>query len=126
MTSVLDSSALLAVLFDEAGADVVADTIAEGASVSAVNWAETATVLVRQRRDPEPVMTRLGRQIEVVSLSLGLALGVAAIYARTRSARLSLGDRACLALARDLSVPAVIADRAWADLDLDVAVRVIR
>lgn len=122
----LDASALLAVLFGEPGAEAVADAIAEGASVSAVNWAETATVLVRQRRDPEPVMTRLGRQVEVVPLSPGLALGVAAIYARTPSTGLSLGDRACLALARDLSVPAVTADRAWADIDLGVAVRVIR
>ena len=30
-----------------------------------------------------------------------------------------------LALARDMSVPAFTADRAWADLDLDVAVRVV-
>lgn len=122
----LDASALLAVLFGEPGAEAVADAIAGGASVSAVNWAETATVLVRQRRDPEPAMTRLHRQVEVVPLSPSLALAVASVYARTRGTGLSLGDRACLALAQDLGIPAVTADGAWADLDLDVAVRIIR
>lgn len=71
-------------------------------------------------------MTRLHRQIGVAPLSPSLALAVAALYARTWRARLSLGDRACLALARDLRVPATTADQAWADLDLDVAVRIIR
>lgn len=122
----LDASALLAVLFGEPGAEAVADAIAGGASVSAVNWAETATVLVRQRRDPERAMTRLHRQVEVVPLSPSLALAVASVYARTRGTGLSLGDRACLALAQDLGIPAVTADGAWADLDLDVAVRIIR
>lgn len=122
----LDASALLALLFDEPGAEAVADAIAEGASVSAVNWAETATVLVRQHRDPEAPMTRLHRQVDVVPLSPSLALSVAALYARTRRAGLSLGDRACLALAGSLGVPAVTADGAWGDLELDVAVRIIR
>lgn len=122
----LVASALLAVLFDEAGADVVADTIAEGASVSAVTWAETAAVLVRQRRDPEPVMTRLRRQVRVVALTEPLALAIAALYAGTRGTGLSLGDRACLALARELRSPAITADRAWTELDLDVPVRLIR
>lgn len=126
MTSVLDASALLAVLFDEPGAEVVADATAEGASVSAVNWAETATVPVRQRRDSEPAMARVHRQVDVVPLSSPQALGIAALYARTWGSRLSLGDRACLALARDRGLPAVTADRAWAELDLDVAVWVVR
>jgi ribonuclease VapC len=39
---------------------------------------------------------------------------------------LSLGDRACLALARLRNLPAVTADRAWANLDLDIAIEVLR
>jgi len=44
----------------------------------------------------------------------------------TATGALSLGDRACLALGERLGLPVVTADRAWADLDLDVAVSLIR
>jgi ribonuclease VapC len=124
--NVLDASALLTVLFDEPGAEVAAEAIAEGASISAVNWSEAATVLVRQRRDPGPALARVRRQVDVVPLTDRLALAVATLYPRTRAAGLSLGDRACLALAGDLQVPAFTADREWADLDVDVEVRLIR
>lgn len=40
--------------------------------------------------------------------------------------RLSLGDRSCLALASRLALPTMTADRAWGDLDVDVAVSLIR
>jgi PIN domain nuclease of toxin-antitoxin system len=39
---------------------------------------------------------------------------------------LSLGDRACLALARLRNLPAVTADRAWAKLDLAIPIEVVR
>jgi PIN domain nuclease of toxin-antitoxin system len=39
---------------------------------------------------------------------------------------LSLGDRACLALARMRRLPAVTADRAWARLDLGIAIELVR
>ena len=49
-----------------------------------------------------------------------------ALYASTREAGLSLGDRACLALARTLGAPAQTADRAWLELDVGVDVQCIR
>jgi len=39
---------------------------------------------------------------------------------------LSLGDRACLALAQRLTAPAVTAEHIWADVDLDIAILGIR
>ena len=39
---------------------------------------------------------------------------------------LSLGDRACLALAGALGVPALTSDTAWARLDLGIEVQIIR
>jgi PIN domain nuclease of toxin-antitoxin system len=47
------------------------------------------------------------------------------LRAETRSAGLSLGDRACLALAGDLGRPALTADKVWRDLPR-VEVRVVR
>ncbi|MGH3133407.1 MAG: PIN domain-containing protein [Gaiellaceae bacterium] len=45
---------------------------------------------------------------------------------RTRRLGLPLADRACLALATRLGVPAVTADRAWTSLDLGVEIVCIR
>ena len=44
----------------------------------------------------------------------------------TRPLGLGLGDRACLALAYRLSVPALTADSVWATLNVGVTVRLIR
>ena len=46
----------------------------------------------------------------------------------TRTAGLSLGDRACLALAAELGAPALTADRSWTGIAeaAGVAVQVVR
>ena len=48
------------------------------------------------------------------------------LWVRTRHHGLSLGDRACLALAARIDAPAVTADRAWRDLDVRVEIVCIR
>lgn len=126
MTGVLDASALLALLFAEPGAELVADVIADGAATSAVNLSEVATVLVRHQRDPAAVLTAVRLQMLVEPFTDEDALNAAVMYPRTASRGLSLGDRACLALAQRLSAPAFTAEHAWEGLDLDVEIRVIR
>jgi PIN domain nuclease of toxin-antitoxin system len=54
------------------------------------------------------------------------ALETAALWAVTRSAGLSLADRACLALARRSDLPAVTADQAWSKVDVGATVTLIR
>jgi PIN domain nuclease of toxin-antitoxin system len=49
-----------------------------------------------------------------------------ALIAETASKGLSLGDRACLALARVRSLPAVTADRSWSGVDVGVQIQLIR
>lgn len=113
-------------LFGEPGAETVADVIAGGAATSAVNLSEVATVLVRHQRDPETILGPVREQLAVEPFTDADALAAAGLYAKTASKGLSLGDRACLALAQRLESPAVTADHAWAELDLDIAVQLIR
>lgn len=124
MTAVVDASALLALLFDEPGAQAVAEVVADGATMSAINLAEVATVLIRNHRDPQKVLDRVQAQIEVKPFTDVDALAVAALYPQAAKG-LSLGDRACLALAQRLDAPAVTAEHIWAGLSLDIAVQLI-
>jgi ribonuclease VapC len=64
--------------------------------------------------------------IEVVPFDADDARAAGELSLVTRDAGLSLGDRACLALARRLDVPAVTADRAWLNVDAGVDVVCVR
>jgi PIN domain nuclease of toxin-antitoxin system len=130
---VLDASALLAYLGGEPGADLVAEAIAAGASISTVNLAETLSTLATRGADPAAVLTQLTERglldgaITVEPFTMADAAEVARLGALTRSSGLSLADRACLALARRLAREALTADRAWLELELDdVHIRTIR
>ena len=102
---VLDASALLAYLQGEPGASVVASALVQGAALSAVNWAEVLSKLAERSQDPDTVATYLTEQglldkaILIYPLDETLARAIAKLHSQTRSAGLSLGDRACLALA---------------------------
>ncbi len=54
------------------------------------------------------------------------AIEVAHLRPLTRAAGLSLGDRACLALTRRLEGVAMTTDAAWARVELDVPLRLVR
>lgn len=125
MTAVLDASALLALLFNEPGAERVADVIAAGATVGTVNLAEVATVLVRHDRDVELLDTVRG-QVTVEPFTSKDATATAALYPYVTSHGLSLGDRACLVLADRLTAPAITAERIWVDLPVDTSIEFIR
>lgn len=126
MTVVLDASALLALLFAEPGTDVVVDAVADGAVISAVNLGEVATVLLRNGRDPRVVLPPVQTQVKTVPFTEGDVLAVADLYPLVSGSGLSLGDRACLALAQRLRVPALTAERIWSGLDVGVTIRSVR
>jgi PIN domain nuclease of toxin-antitoxin system len=125
-TAVLDASALLALLFAEPGAERVADVIADSAVVSSVNLSEVATLLIRHGQEPHVILARVREQVSVEPFSTEDALTAAALSRLTAPKGLSLGDRACLALAERLGARAVTAERAWAQLDLDIEIELIR
>lgn len=128
----LDASALLAYLGNETGADLVADAIADGTRISAVNLAEALSTLATGGRDPADVVSELTERglldgaITVEPFTMADATEAARLRPLTRSAGLSLADRACLAVARRLAPAVLTADQTWGSLRLDVDVHVIR
>lgn len=121
----LDASALLIVLFGEAGADEVADLIAEGASMSSVNFSEVAAVLIRNHRDANAILSSVREQVTVVPFTAEDALLAASLAEPTRGTGTSLADRACLASAKRLVAVAVTADREWTKLDVGINIHLV-
>ncbi|MFD3005846.1 type II toxin-antitoxin system VapC family toxin [Thermus tengchongensis] len=132
MKAVLDASALLALLLNEPGAARVEAVLAEGAAISAVNLAEVFSKQAERGHAPEAVRERLvregllGQVLEVFPFTEEDALEAARLRPLIRPMGLSLGDRACLALARRLGLPALTADATWEGLDVGVKVEVVR
>ena len=124
---VLDASALLAVILREPGQDVVASAVAMGAVANAVNVSEVVAKLLDVGYSVEDAVTSLNAiQCRCLPFDTELAWQAGLLRAQTRAAGLSLGDRACLALASSLGLPALTADRAWAGLDVDVKIVLCR
>ncbi len=124
---VLDASAVLALLGRERGQEEVEQAIAVGAAISTVNIAEVVSKL-SDAGMPETVISQvldlLG--LEIVDFNQTLAHQTGMLRSHTKPMDLSLGDRACLALARVRNVPALTTDRVWEKLQLDITVRLIR
>ena len=125
MRQVVDASALLAYLLDEPGGALVGDE--DGPlCLSSINLAEVLTRGVDRGLAPEIVLRALKQlPIEHVDHARDDAMRTAALRRVTRRHGLSLGDRACLALAQRLMLPVLTADKAWLGLDHGLDVRLI-
>lgn len=123
----LDASAVLAYLQREPGYEVVQKVMAEGAWMSTVNLVEVLSKVAARGIDAELVRVRLSALgLQMVHFNDDDALLSTQLYLGTKAAGLSLGDRACLALALRLRGAAFTADTAWNRLDLGVDVVLIR
>jgi len=124
--TVLDSSALMAVLRGEAGADRVVDCL-DHAMISSVNLAEVQTKLVDAgmgERDAWLHITEVG--CGSVPFDDAQARLAGALVRVTKPFGLSLGDRACLALAMERRATVYTTDRIWTKLDLGIRIEAIR
>ncbi len=126
---VLDASALLALINDEKGADIVEPLIGH-IIMSSVNVTEVASKIYDLLGSNNEDQCKLSIEPfinTIIDFDKTLCYSAAALRNFTKHKGLSLGDRACLALALQLDLPVYTADKVWAELDIpNLKVKLIR
>jgi PIN domain nuclease of toxin-antitoxin system len=126
---VWDASAVLAFLRRESGVEkleAVLDATPEHV-LSAVNLAEVASWFNERGMPAETLREFLSElDMEAIAFDVELARATGELRLATKPQGLSLGDRACLALAQARNAIALTADRSWTLLDLGIEVECIR
>ena len=128
MPFILDASAVLAVVLDEPGEELVLEAMAAGAEMSSVNAEEVASRLYREGWTTMEIKS-LFQELSILVLPFGFDAAILSGQYRpaTQPFGLSLGDRACLATGYLQAYPVLTADRAWTQLDLQgIDIRCIR
>lgn len=124
---VLDASAILAVIHGEHGSDKLPAELLANSVVSSVNLAEVHSKLVAKGWDADEAWEDcLGVVDQAVPFTMEHAQRAGSLVLATRSIGLSLGDRACLALALELKALVYTADRSWKNLKIGLRINTIR
>ena len=128
MTIVVDASAVLAVIMTEAGSDSVVGHLGD-AHLGTINMSEVIAKLTEYGVPAAQARRQIDRlDLHVHDFDADQAEKAAALRLPTKALGLSLGDRACLALAQRLGVTVLTADRRMADANEIAAldIRMIR
>lgn len=127
MMYVMDASALLALMQGELGSDVVDELIQDQECIASnVNIAEIGTKLVDKGLAPAQLARTLKElNVQPIDFDSEQATLCASLRLNTKHVGLSLGDRACLALAQLVKGTAVTGDSAWSDVADVVGVKVL-
>ena len=125
-TIVFDSSVVIAILKQEPGFSTAESSISD-ALISTVNISEVATYLARNSVPNDTIQEVLASfPIQVIPFEESLAIQTGCLYPSCEHLGLSLGDRACLALAISRKLPVLTADTVWSKLDLGIPIQVLR
>jgi ribonuclease VapC len=122
----VDSSAILAVLFQEPGAARALEKMS-GGMMSAVNYAETGAKLIARgwgREEWEEVVDSFGLTLVPFDRRMAVLSGAMAPDFAPRG--VSFADRACIVLGMIEKLPVLTGDRKWASLGLELEVELIR
>jgi len=127
MAPVLDTSALLAFLWQEPGWEIVAEALeVGGCRMSAVNVAEFVAKAQEKQTDREQIEILLDElPMTIVDHDREQAIATGVLRAATRHLGLSLGDRACLALAQREQCPVLTADRPWLEVAVPLGLDIV-
>ncbi len=122
----LDASALLALLREEPGQQVVRKNLARSI-ISTVNIAEVFAKAVQIGIGLDASIAAIrALPLTIVAFDFQQAVISGSLREATRPLGLSLGDRCCLALGIARNIPVLTAESAWAKVNLGVNVRLIR
>lgn len=123
---VLDASALIALIFQEKGTELVERHLPQ-AIISAVNLSEVVAFMIRKGHESQSIVNLLmDLAIPVETFDEEQSYIAGQLIATTNAKGLSFGDRACIALAIQKKHPVLTADRVWGSLSLDVLIQIIR
>ena len=117
---ILDASALLALINNEKGADKIEPLIGN-IVMSSVNVTEVASKLYDILGDNSEEQCKLSIEpfiSSIIDFDKSQCYIAASLKNQTKHKSLSLGDRACIALALQLELPVYTADKIWAELDI--------
>ena len=118
---ILDASALLALIQEESGAEMIKPLL-KFSVMSTVNIAETLSVLQRANITPQEGLVLITDIITtIIPFDLEQAEQAAKLYLLVQSKGLSLADRACIALGIKLQIPIYTADKIWKELKINGA-----
>jgi PIN domain nuclease of toxin-antitoxin system len=127
---IIDTSAIIALINKEKGFEIAEKHISE-AAISSVNFSEVITVVNRElfttkEERQEGLKLIKDMLINIVEFDEEQAIIAANFNSEAKKYGLSLGDRACLALAKHKKLPALTADKTWEKLNLGVKIKLIR
>ena len=124
---VLDASAILAIIFQERGAEKLTDELMDNAVISTVNLAEVQSKLIKKGFESEEAWeTALSLVTAAEPFTSEQARIAGDLITKTEKYGLSLGDRSCLALAITLKAPVYTTEQVWRNLKVGIPIHVIR
>ena len=123
--TIFDTSALLAIINNEPGAEVVQNHISS-AGMCTANIAEVVTYLVRNDYTDEIKLQQIINLVKPIALDVPTAINAGTMTNITKKLGLSLGDRSCLATAKLLDIPVYTADKKWSEIAKQIGVQVIQ